>query len=74
MKKQYLRAVKEPRRPHRCDDRWNRCHRIVWPAAPFFFMHGKDATIPKDTEITAYTNGEIKLDRAKILGKAGNWQ
>jgi hypothetical protein len=45
---------------------------IVWPAAPFFlFMHGKDATIPKDTEITAYTNGEIKLDREKILAKQG---
>lgn len=43
---------------------------IVWPAAPFFlFMHGKDAVIPKDTEITAYTNGEVKLDRAKILAK-----
>jgi len=27
---------------------------VVWPAAPFFlFMHGKDSTIPKDTEITA---------------------
>ena len=45
---------------------------IVWPAAPFFlFMHGKDATIPKDTEITAYTNGEIKLDREKLLAKQG---
>lgn len=35
---------------------------VVWPAAPFFlFMHGKDTTIPKGTEITAYVNGEIKL-------------
>lgn len=33
---------------------------VFWPAAPFFlFMHGKDITIPKGTEITAYTNGEI---------------
>lgn len=40
---------------------------VVWPAAPFFlFMHGKDATIPKGTEITAYVNGEIKLDRTKL--------
>jgi hypothetical protein len=40
---------------------------VVWPAAPFFlFMHGKDTTIPKGTEITAYVNGEIKLDRAKL--------
>jgi len=41
---------------------------VVWPAAPFFlFMHGKDSTIPKDTEITAYINGEIKLDRQQLL-------
>ena len=40
---------------------------VVWPAAPFFlFMHGKDVTIPKGTEITAYVDGEIKLDRAKF--------
>jgi hypothetical protein len=40
---------------------------IVWPAAPFFlFMHGKDTVIPKDTEITAYVNGEIKLDRTRF--------
>jgi hypothetical protein len=43
---------------------------VLWPAAPFFlFMHGKDTTIPKDTEITAYINGEIKLDRQKLLVK-----
>jgi hypothetical protein len=37
------------------------------PAAPFFlFMHGKDITIPKGTEITAYTNGEIQLDPVKF--------
>jgi hypothetical protein len=29
-----------------------------FPAAPFFlFMHGKDISIPKGTEITAYVNG-----------------
>jgi hypothetical protein len=40
---------------------------VVWPAAPFFlFTHGKDTTIPKGTEITAYVNGEIKLDRTKF--------
>lgn len=40
---------------------------VFFPAAPFFlFMHGKDVTIPKGTEITAYVNGEIKLDRAKF--------
>ena len=43
---------------------------VFFPAAPFFlFMHGKDTTIPKGTEITAYTNGEIKLDRQKLIAK-----
>jgi hypothetical protein len=45
---------------------------IFFPAAPFFlFMHGKDITIPKGTELTAYTNGEIKLDPAKFVAKQG---
>lgn len=40
---------------------------VVWPAAPFFlFMHGKDITIPKGTEITAYVNGEVRLDARKL--------
>jgi hypothetical protein len=40
---------------------------VFFPAAPFFlFMHGKDITIPKGTEITAYVSGEIKLDREKL--------
>lgn len=40
---------------------------VVWPAAPFFlFMHGKDTTIPKGTEITAYVNGIMPLDEAKF--------
>lgn len=40
---------------------------VFFPAAPFFlFMHGKDTTIPKGTEITAYVNGEIKLERDKL--------
>ena len=40
---------------------------VVWPAAPLFlFMHGKDTTIAKGTEIAAYTNGEIKLDPTKF--------
>jgi hypothetical protein len=38
-----------------------------FPAAPFFlFMHGKDITIPKGTEITAYVSGDMKLDIAKF--------
>jgi hypothetical protein len=40
---------------------------IVWPAAPFFlFMHGKDITMPKGTEITVYINGDMNLDPAKF--------
>ncbi len=40
---------------------------IVWPAAPvFLLMHGKDVTIPKDTEVTAYVSGDMKLDPAKF--------
>jgi PEGA domain len=40
---------------------------VFFPAAPFFlFMHGKDITIPKGTEITAYINGDMMLDPAKF--------
>ena len=40
---------------------------VFFPAAPFFlFMKGKDITIPKGTEITAYVNGDMKLDLAKF--------
>jgi len=44
---------------------------VVWPAAPFFlFMHGKDTTIPKGTEITAYVNGNMPLDPVKFAAVA----
>ena len=40
---------------------------VFFPAAPLFlFMHGKDITIPKGTEITAYTNGGMNLKLAKF--------
>ena len=40
---------------------------IVWPAAPvFLLMHGKDVTIPKGTEVTAYVSGDMNLDLAKF--------
>ncbi len=40
---------------------------VFFPAAPFFlFMHGKDISIPKGTEITAYVNGDVKMDLAKF--------
>ena len=44
---------------------------VFFPAAPLFlFMHGKDITIPKGTEITAYINGDTKLERAKFQAAA----
>lgn len=44
---------------------------VFFPAAPFFlFMHGKDISIPKGTEITAYANGDMKLDIAKFQAAA----
>jgi hypothetical protein len=40
---------------------------VFFPAAPFFlFIHGKDITIPKGTELTAYVSGDMKLDIAKF--------
>jgi hypothetical protein len=40
---------------------------VFFPAAPLFlFMKGKDITIPKGTEITAYINGDIELSPAKF--------
>jgi hypothetical protein len=40
---------------------------VFFPAAPLFLLvHGKDITIPKGTEITAYTNGDIPLDQRKF--------
>ncbi len=40
---------------------------VFFPAAPLFlFVKGKDITIPKGTEITAYVNGDITLDSAKF--------
>ena len=40
---------------------------VFFPAAPLFlFMHGKDITIPKGTEVTAYVDGDIPLDPVKF--------
>jgi len=40
---------------------------VFFPAAPLFlFMHGKDISIPKGTEITAYINGDTRLVQAKF--------
>jgi PEGA domain len=38
---------------------------VFWPAAPLFLLvHGKDFTIPKNTEIIAYVNGDMTLGQA----------
>jgi PEGA domain len=40
---------------------------VFFPAAPLFLLvKGKDITIPKGTEITAYINGDIPLDPGKF--------
>jgi hypothetical protein len=40
---------------------------VFFPAAPFFlFMKGKDITIPKGTEVTAYINGDFVLNQARL--------
>ena len=40
---------------------------VFFPAAPLFLlMKGKDITIPKGTEITAYINGDVPLDAVKF--------
>ena len=40
---------------------------LFFPAAPFFlFMHGKDITLPKGTEVTAYIAADTPLDPAKF--------
>src|SRR6266568_479987 len=45
---------------------------VFFPAAPLFlFMHGKDITIPKGTEITAYINGNFPINLAKFQSPAG---
>jgi hypothetical protein len=41
---------------------------LFWPAAPLFLlMHGKDITVPKGSEVTAYVNGDQKLVAANFL-------
>jgi hypothetical protein len=45
---------------------------VFFPAAPLFlFMKGKDITIPKGTEVTAFVSGDMPLNMAKFQGPAG---
>ncbi len=40
---------------------------VFFPAAPFFlFMHGKDITMPKGAEFTAYVSGDVTMDITKF--------
>jgi len=40
---------------------------IFFPAAPLFlFMHGKDITIPKGTEVPTFVSGNFQLELAKF--------
>jgi hypothetical protein len=40
---------------------------VFFPAAPLFlFIKGKDITIPKGTEITAFVQGDMKLEMANF--------
>jgi len=44
---------------------------VFFPAAPLFlFMHGKDISIPKGTEVTAFVNGDMPIDLAKFQPNA----
>jgi len=43
---------------------------LFWPAAPLFLlMHGKDITVPQGAEVTAYINGDQKLEAARFAPK-----
>ena len=44
---------------------------VFFPAAPLFlFMHGKSVNIPQGTEVTAFVQGDMKLDMAKFAAGA----
>jgi hypothetical protein len=44
---------------------------IFWPVAPaFLFIHGKDITIPKGTEVPTFIHGNFALDMAKFRAPA----
>lgn len=42
---------------------------VFFPAAPLFlFIHGKDITIPQGTEMTAFVQGDMRLDMSQFGG------
>ena len=45
---------------------------VFFPAAPLFlFMHGKSVEIPQGTEVTAFVQGDMRLDMSKFAPTAG---
>lgn len=44
--------------------------KVNWTAAPLVFVGGRDVTFPEGTEITAYIDGDINLERDRF-GAAG---
>jgi hypothetical protein len=45
---------------------------VFFPAAPLFlFIHGKDITIPQGTEMTAFVQGDMRLDMSQFGGARG---
>jgi len=48
---------------------------LFFPAAPFFlFMHGKDISIPKGTEVPTFVSGNFQLDLSKFQQPASTVQ
>jgi len=48
---------------------------LFFPAAPFFlFMHGKDITIPKGTEVAAYVAADTPLNSANFNNQSDTSQ
>jgi PEGA domain len=44
---------------------------LFFPAAPFFlFMHGKDITFPKGTEVPTFVDGNFTIDLSKFQSSA----
>jgi hypothetical protein len=45
---------------------------VFFPAAPLFlFIHGKDIAIPQGTEMTAFVQGDMRLDMSQFGGAPG---
>lgn len=62
-----LRAVKENKKGHEggSNSAVDIASSIV-TAPLFLFMKGKEITIPKGTEVTAYVHGDVRLDEARL--------